>query len=135
VTSDAAIPIHEDWNVVVRKDWERLHRNLRDGDAEAAGYFLQQSLEKYLKAFLIQRGWKLRKIHVLHELLNEALAHEAALETFRPLCERVSGYYVLDRYPPLAASELTCDMVKAEAEQAARLIRTLFPGEPAATTS
>jgi hypothetical protein len=56
------------------------------------------------------------------------------LEAFRPLCERVSGYYALDRYPPLAASGLTCDLVKAEADQAVRLIRTLFPGEPAANT-
>lgn len=135
MSSGAAAPIHEDWNAVARKDWARLHRNLRDGDAEAAGYFLQQALEKYLKAFLIQRGWRLRKIHVLHELLSEAVTHEAALEAFRPLCERVSGYYVLDRYPPLAASGLTCDMVKAEAEHAARLIRTLFPGELAANTS
>ncbi len=132
MSSSAVAPIYEEWNVVARKDWERLHRNLRDGDAEAAGYFLQQALEKYLKAFLLQRGWRLKKIHMLHELLNEAIAHEAALEPFRPLCEHVSGYYALDRYPPLVDAELTCEMVKAEAEHAVRLIRTLFPGELAA---
>ena len=44
--------IPEEWKTVAQRDWERVKRNLRDDDAEAAGFFLQQSLEKYLKAFL-----------------------------------------------------------------------------------
>ena len=58
----------EEWKRIAKKDWKRVKRQLDDGDAEAAGYFLQQSLEKYLKAFLLQHGWKLRKIHALHDL-------------------------------------------------------------------
>jgi hypothetical protein len=38
---------------------------LADGDGEGAALFLQQALEKYLKAFLLQHGWKLKKIHTL----------------------------------------------------------------------
>lgn len=124
------LPIYEEWKEIARKDWQRIHRNLQEDDAEAAGYFLQQSLEKYLKAFLIQRGWKLRKIHVLHELLNEAAAYHAPLESFRPLCERVSGYYLLERYPPLEPSGLTCEEIDNDMEQARHLVLAMFPGEP-----
>jgi HEPN domain-containing protein len=129
MTGSATSGIPEEWKQVARKDWDRIQRSLRDGDAEAAGYFLQQSLEKYLKAFLVQRGWHLRKIHVLHELLSEAVKHQAALESFRPLCERVSGYYVIDRYPPLAPSGITCDEVGQDRERARILVLRMFPEE------
>lgn len=90
----------EDWKRIARKDWERMKRNLRDKDAEAAGYFLQQSLEKYLKAFLLQHNWKLKKIHALHDLLSDAVKHNPDLESFRKLCERVSGYYFAQALSP-----------------------------------
>ena len=88
--------IAEEWKKVARKDWNRITRNLRDEDMEAAGFFLQQSLEKYLKAFLLYHGWKLRKIHALHDLLNDAVNYNPALERFRKLCEKVTGYYLFD---------------------------------------
>lgn len=124
---EAGIP--EDWKQVARKDWQRIHRQLQDGDAEAAGYFLQQALEKYLKAFLLQQGWHLRKIHVLHELLSDAVKHRSTLEGFRELCERVSGYYVIDRYPPLAPSGLTGEDIRKDQQQAQRFIQLMFPEE------
>ena len=122
--------IPEEWRQVARKDWGRIRRQLEDGDPDAAGYFLQQSIEKYLKAFLIQHGWTLRKIHVLHELLTDAIRYQPALASFRQLCERVSGYYLVDRYPPLAPSELTSGDVQRDLVEATRLIQTLFPQEP-----
>ncbi len=85
--------IPEEWKRIAQKDWKRIKRQLEAEDAEAAGYFLQQSLEKYLKAFLLQHGWKLGKIHALHDLLSNAVAYNPDLERFRKLCERVSGYY------------------------------------------
>ncbi|MEW6376422.1 MAG: HEPN domain-containing protein [Thermodesulfobacteriota bacterium] len=79
----------EDWKEIARKDRKRIKRSLRESDAEAAGFFLQQALEKYLKAFLLGKGWKLRKIHSLSALLDYAIEHSPQLEEFRPLCERV----------------------------------------------
>ena len=57
--------VADEWTLIARKDWRRAERNLKDRDSEAAGFFLQQSLEKYLKAFLLKHDWKLRKIHEL----------------------------------------------------------------------
>lgn len=115
----------EDWKKIARKDWERMKRNLRDKDAEVAGYFLQQSLEKYLKAFLLQHNWELKKIHALHDLLSDAVKHNPDLESFRGLCERVSGYYFAERYPRLVASKLTCRDVEKDMEEAKRFIKAL----------
>lgn len=117
----------DDWRGVAKKDWDRMKRNLRDNDPEAAGFFLQQALEKYLKAFLLQHGWKLKKIHACHDLLTDAVVHEPSLEVFRNLCERISGYYIADRYPLLLSSGLACKDIEADMPEAERLIKALFP--------
>jgi HEPN domain-containing protein len=124
---DSLLP--EDWKKVARKDWERIKRNLRDNDPEAAGFYLQQSVEKYLKAFLLQHGWELRKIHALHDLLSDAVVFNPSLESFRRLCESVSGYYFADRYPPLGALELTCEDIEKALREAETFIKTMFPEE------
>ncbi len=87
----------EDWLKIARKDLQRVKRNLGDQDAESAGFYLQQSLEKYLKAFLLKYGWKLKKIYALHDLLTDAIIYNQSLEAFQGLCEKVSGYYFVDR--------------------------------------
>ena len=120
---DSLLPV--DWRRVARKDWERMELHLSVDDAEAAGYFLQQSLEKYLKSFLLQHGWQLRKIHALHDLLSDAVVYSPELEDFRKLCERVSGYYFIQRYPPLVSSVLTCNDVQKDAEEAKGFVKSL----------
>lgn len=119
----------KDWIKVAKKDWERVKRNLNSNDPEAAGFYLQQSLEKFLKAFLLQHSWKLKKIHELHYLLSDAVRYDPALEVFRKLCESVSGYYIADRYPFLVHSELTCEDIQKHLEEAKKLIQTVFPEE------
>lgn len=116
-----------DWLKIARKDWTRILHMLEKEDAEAAGYFLQQSLEKYLKAFLLQHGWRLRKIHELDALLDDAAKYNPDLENFRDLCEHVSGYYFADRYPPLGALAITCEDIKKDLRKAERFVRTMFP--------
>ena len=73
----------QDWLKIARKDWTRIGYVLEHNDAFAAGFFLQQSLEEYLKAFLLQNGWKLRKIHELDALLDDAIEYKPDLEEFR----------------------------------------------------
>ena len=45
-----------DWLRVAEKHLDRLERMLRDGDAAAAGFYLQQALEKLLKGFLLLKA-------------------------------------------------------------------------------
>ncbi len=121
--------ITEEWEKVARKDWERAKRNLKEKDAEASGFFLQQSLEKYLKAFLLQHGWKLKKIHELDALLDDAIKYKSELKKFYPLCERITGYYFAERYPPLVSEELTCEQITEDLKEAENFISMMFPGE------
>jgi len=119
----------EDWKKVARADWNRLKRNLRDQDAVAAGFFLQQCLEKFLKAFLLSHGWKLKKIHKLDTLLDEAVKYNESLEAFYELCEKVSGYYLADRYPPFSDLGLTCEDIEKDLREVERFIKAMFPDE------
>lgn len=116
----------EDWKMIAKKDWDRIKRNLNEGDIEAAAFFLQQALEKYLKAFLLKRGWKLEKIHVLPTLLDYAIKYESKLESFRNLCDRVTDYYVAERYPQLVAWELTAKDIKKDVKEAESFIKAMF---------
>lgn len=118
-----------DWMSIARKDWNRIHRMLEYDDVEASAVFLQQALEKYLKAFLLQHGWKLRKIHELDALLDDAAKHNNELENYRDLCERVSGYYFTERYPPLGVFDLTSEDIKNDLIIAKKFIKAMFPYE------
>lgn len=119
----------KEWEAIARLDWKRARRNLKEKDPVVAGFFLQQSLEKFLKAFLLAHGWKLKKIHRLDALLDEAVRHNPHMEDFRGFCERVSGYYIADRYPPLGALEITCEDIKKDLIEAKKFIKEIFPGE------
>jgi HEPN domain-containing protein len=115
----------EDWRTVARKDLDRVERNLNEGDIEAAGFFLQQALEKYLKAFLLEKGWELQKTHALYTLLDYAIEFDSGLENFRSLCERATSYYLTERYPQLATPELTRKDIEKDLEEARRFIKAL----------
>lgn len=118
-----------DWRTVARQDWHRIHVMLADGDADGAGLFLQQALEKFLKAYLLARGWKLKKVHTLQSLLDEAAAHDEALLPFRDLCERVSAFYIAERYPSLGGGGLELEEVRPLLREARALVAALFPDE------
>lgn len=119
----------EDWKNIARKDWHRISVLLNDGDAEGAAIFVQQSLEKYIKAFLLQNDWKLRKIHDLVSLLDSAVDFNPTLETFRDLCEKVTAYYFVERYPPFISSDLTVQDIEKDKAEATQMIKTMFENE------
>jgi HEPN domain-containing protein len=119
----------EDWRKIARQDWRRMQVMLDEADAEGAGFFLQQAIEKYLKAYLLQRGWKLKKIHTLQSLLDEAAEFDGTLARFRPVCERITGFYLAERYPSLGGSGLEDQEVRREMPEARALILSLFADE------
>jgi HEPN domain-containing protein len=119
----------EDWLKIARLDWQRARRNLKENDLPLAGFFLQQCLEKYIKAFLLIHGWHLKKIHELDALLDEAIKFNTELKRFYKLCERVTGYYFADRYPPFDDLGLTIADIESDMAEAKSFIRALFPKE------
>jgi HEPN domain-containing protein len=102
---------------------------LEDGDADAAGFFLQQAMEKFLKGWLVDHGWPLRKTHELDLLLDAAARYAPTLAVHRPVCERVSGYSMIDRYPSVGAQGADLVQVGIDREDARALMNDVFPDE------
>jgi HEPN domain-containing protein len=114
-----------DWLDIAEKDLRRVDYLLDVQDADAAGFFLQQAMEKFLKAFLLSRGWKLERTHDLEALLNAALAYDSSLEPFRLVCQKITGFYVVERYPFVVEAGLTEDDVRDSLERVGALIEKL----------
>lgn len=117
-----------DWLRIAEKDLARAKHLLAIQDAEAGGFFLQQAVEKFLKAFLLSKGWKLERIHDLEVLLNAALAYDPSLEQFRPACQKITGFYFVERYPFIIEASLTEDDVRGALEEVTGLIEKLRNG-------
>jgi HEPN domain-containing protein len=111
-----------DWLRIAERDVERVQKLLDLHDPEAAGFFLQQATEKFLKAFLLSKGWTLRRIHDLEVLLNEAVVFDAAMEKHREVLQKISGLYFLERYPLVMESGLS----ETEMKELLHSVRSLF---------
>ena len=115
------------------KDWFRIGgnelkraQNLPDlKDLGGAGFNIQQAIEKYLKGYMLSQGWELRRIHNLDTLLNEAIIYEPSLEEFRLPCQKITEYYVEERYPLVVSSELTEEEIKGSLSIAEKMIEKL----------
>jgi HEPN domain-containing protein len=115
-----------DWIKKAKKDLERVEKRLKDSDFEDAAFHLQQALEKYLKAYLLFKGWRLKRIHDLEELLDEAIKYNPKFESFRKTCQKVTSYYLIDRYPFVTEAPPSKEIQKSlkEAEKLVTLIST-----------
>ncbi len=111
-----------DWFSKAAKDLQRVEILLKAADVEGAGFHLQQGLEKYLKGFLLSKGWELERIHDLVKLLNQAVQYCSNLETFRSLCKQVTNYYLIDRYPFFDFSEPSCAEIRQALDKAKELV-------------
>ena len=86
----------KDWLRIAEKDIVRVQQLLNLQDPEAAGFYLQQAIEKFLKAYLISKGWILKKTHDLEHLLNESISYDNALENYREVLQKITGFYFVD---------------------------------------
>lgn len=123
----------KDRESLLPKDWfrkgdidiKRAEILLENNDAGGAAFHLQQAIEKYLKGYLIGKGWKLERIHDLEDLLDYAVDYNKGFEEFRVLCQETTEYYIEERYPFLMSSELTEDEVRLRIEKAKEFILRL----------
>jgi len=112
-----------DWLRIAEKDLVRVHQLLNVKDPEAAGFYLQQAIEKFIKAYLLHYGWQLKRIHDLEVLLNDAILYEPEFENYRDVCQKITGFYFLERYPLLTESGISEKDVKDALSQVDGLIR------------
>ncbi|HSB78236.1 MAG TPA: HEPN domain-containing protein [Candidatus Methylomirabilis sp.] len=114
-----------DWLRIAEKDWRRVDLALRDEDAEEAGFWLQQATEKYLKAYLLSKGWVLRKVHDLEVLVNEASLHRPDFRRYGAACRKITGFYLSERYPFVDELFLTSEEVTDARGDVAGLIEAI----------
>jgi HEPN domain-containing protein len=69
------------------------------GACYSAVELLQESVERYLKGFLISRGWQLERIHDLNRLLDLTIAHHADFSRFQKLAQSLTEQYWEQHYP------------------------------------
>jgi HEPN domain-containing protein len=60
---------------------------------------LHEAVERYLKGFLIAKGWQLRKVHDLTFLNDEAKEFESRFTAFDDLCESLTEQFWAQHYP------------------------------------
>ena len=112
----------DDWFRVGEREHARAKLLLENGDLSGAGFNLHQAAERYLKGYLLSRGWKLRRIHDLETLLNEAAEHDAGFRSLASACLKINQYYLEERYPFTAASDLTPSEIRQSFEAVEGLI-------------
>lgn len=74
---------------------------------------LQQAVEKYLKGYLLSKGWRLVRTHDLGQLLKALVAYEANFSGFEDVCLKITYFYFENRYP----LRLTTPILRADLEQ------------------
>jgi len=112
----------KDWFRVGDREIERARNLLKLGDLEGAGFNIQQAVEKYLKGYLLSKGWVLKRIHNLETLLNEAIGFDPSFEMYRAYCQKTTQYYVEERYPFTIASMLNDAEIKESLSAAESII-------------
>jgi HEPN domain-containing protein len=104
----------------------REYRARKQPNFDAACFFAQQCIEKYLKARLVQAGRTFPRTHDLSALLDLVLRDEPLWETLRPRLETLTSYAVVFRYPGESATRDMARQAVADAKAIRRVIRRAF---------
>ena len=94
------------------------------GHPDVAGVLLQQGIEKYLKGYLINKGWKLIKTHDLKQLLDEAVKYNSTFNNYYDLSDMVTEYYFEEKYP-FGETEVSSEEIKENLKKAKKLINSI----------
>ncbi len=87
-------------------------------------FLCQSAAEKFLKGFLISRGWSLEKTHDIVELLGWCVDYDAEFAGLAAEGSLLNEYIVAGRYPGDIAPERIGPAEAKEALEAAQAIRT-----------
>lgn len=112
-----------EWFLYASRDLESARILMtHNGPEDVVANHIQQAVEKYLKGYLIYRGWELIKTHDIEFLLSEAAKYEKAFARFYHFGRTISAFYFRHRYPPLPESHFKPDEVMQLYDTALELI-------------
>jgi HEPN domain-containing protein len=101
-------PLTSEWIEKAEADFvsgQREFRARKQPNYNAACFFAQQCIEKYIKARLQEAEIEFGKIHDLVKLLELVSAAEPLWDLYRPTFRPISAYAVNFRYPGENASK------------------------------
>ena len=130
--TDEANP--QDWFLLAA---ERLHAAdvlyAESGSTLTGIEVLHEAVERYLKGFLIAKGWRLRKVHDLTLLNDEVKKFEPRFAAFDDLCESLTEQFWAQHYPggDLSTVGSDYDMLRDQTGELVALTQTLMPKEAA----
>jgi HEPN domain-containing protein len=70
-----------------------------EGSSESVIELLQESVERFLKGYLISKGWHLSKIHDLGALIAEAEKYDHRFGAFADLADELTDQFWAMHYP------------------------------------
>ncbi len=113
----------EEWKMKAEEDFQSANILLDNDGAPATIAFLsQQTVEKYLKGYIVYRKGIFSKTHHLDELLRECEKTDAGFVGFIDEVSLLDGYYIESRYPLEVREDIFIEDAK-EALEAAEKIR------------
>jgi HEPN domain-containing protein len=103
---EANLATVSDWYRHGEDDLQGARILLREGGStDTIALLIEQSAEKYLKGYLLSKGWKLKKTHDLELLLTEAVDFNPLFMPYLEYSRIVSAFYIEQRYPPSPQTE------------------------------
>jgi len=112
----------DDWLFLARERLQAADALFQALGATYSGVeLLQEAVERFLKAYLISRGWELQKIHNLSTLLDHAVALDGRFKAHADLSENLTAQFWAQHYPGDDLSEVGFDYPELR-EQAGELI-------------
>ncbi len=114
-----------EWFKKAEHDLDAVNDILKgSGHPDVAGVLLQQSIEKFLKGYLIKKGWKLIKTHDLKLLLDEAVKYNHSFNDYYDLLDVITEYYFEEKYP-LGETEVTVEEIQDNLKKVEMLINII----------
>jgi HEPN domain-containing protein len=92
------------------------------GPTDTMGMLLQQAFEKYTKGYLLSKGWELKKIHDLRELIFRAQEFNTAFGEYMELARKLTAIYIEGRYPSGPSSDYPQEELAQLLDQTEKLI-------------
>lgn len=99
-------PLTREWVEKAEQDWGSLHREIRarkNPNYDAACFFAQQCVEKYIKARLVEADIYFKKVHDLSYLLSLTKSIEPLWMSYEEEMRLLTDYAVEFRYPGASA--------------------------------
>jgi HEPN domain-containing protein len=100
-----------------------------EGFTAAGIELLPEALERYLKGYLIAKGWRLIRTHDLEELISDAKTFDPAFAKFVALAEELTEDFFLQHYPGHDMTELgtNYEVMRNQTSELVNLITQSLP--------